>query len=120
MNDLPRRKLKELLAAHGQELCNDWRRCRSLLKDQCPQDKKEIDLLADTLRNDCVGGELLPLPQGADVAGLLPGLTAQLQEDSELSEADARWGVESWAMALGLLPLPEPAPAEPPPAAAPA
>jgi hypothetical protein len=120
MNDLPRRKLKELLATHGQELCTDWRRCRSLLKEQCPQDKKEIDVLIETLRNDRVEEELLTLPQGADVAGLLPRLTAQLQEDSELSEADARWGVESWAMALGLLPLPEPVPAEPPPPTAPA
>jgi hypothetical protein len=120
MNDLVRRKLRELLATHGQELCNDWRRCRALLKEQCPKDKKEIDVLIETLRNDRVEEELLTLPQGADVAGLLPGLTAQLQEDSELSEAEARWGVESWAMALGLLPLPEPAPAEPPPATEPA
>jgi hypothetical protein len=122
MNDLPRRKLKELLATHGQGLCTDWRRCRSLLKEQCPQDKKEIDVLIETLRNDRVEEELVTLPPGADVVGLLPQLTAQLQEDSEMSEADARWGVESWAMALGLLPLPEPPPAAaapppPPPAA---
>jgi hypothetical protein len=30
-----------LIASHGQELCNDWRRCRALLEEQCPQDKKE-------------------------------------------------------------------------------
>jgi hypothetical protein len=113
MNDLPRQKLRELIAQHGNGLCDDPRRCNALLKEQCGTCKQEIRVLVGALAEQ-VTDELLTAPADAPRPELLERLRKQLQDALDLSEEDARWGVESWAIALGVIPAPA---AEPPPAA---
>src|SRR6266852_3930153 len=104
MNDLPRQKLRELLAQHGPGLCDDPRRCKALLREQCGAYKQEIRVLIDTLTEAGVIDELRAAPPDALREELLARLTRQLQDASDLPEEEARWGVESWAFALNALP----------------
>jgi hypothetical protein len=129
MNDLPRQKLVELLAKQGPKVYEDPQRCRALLREQCGAFKGEIKLLVDAITEQ-VPAELLTAPQGVPAEQLLGRLAAQLQENLDLSPADARWAVETWALALKVIPAPltptptpeSPAPEkqETPPPAAPA
>src|SRR5262249_18079484 len=117
MNDLPRQKLVELLARHGEKVCQDPQRCRALLREQCGTFKGEIKLLVDAITEQ-VPAELLTAPQGVAPEQLLGRLANQLQESLDLPPADARWAVESWALALKVIPEPlTPTPAPEPPAA---
>src|SRR5262249_59023136 len=116
MNDLPRQKLVELLARHGQKVCEDPQRCRALLREQCGTFKGEIKLLVDAITEQ-VPAELLTAPQGVPPEQLLGRLTSQVQESLDVPPADARWAVESWALALNVIPAPlTPTPVSEPPA----
>ena len=103
MNDLPRQKLCELIAQHGPGLCEDARRCKALLKEACGSYKQEIRVLVDVLTEDTILDELRKAPPDAPREELLARLTRQLREATDLPEDEARWGVESWALALGAL-----------------
>ena len=45
MNDLPRQKLREIIEERGRSVCDDARLCEALLKDLCPECKREIQVL---------------------------------------------------------------------------
>jgi hypothetical protein len=120
MDNLPRQKLCELIAQHGPELCDDPRRCKALLKEQCGNYKQEIRILVEALTEQ-VTDDLLTAPADAPRPELIDRLRKQLQDALDLSEEDARWGVESWAIALGVIRAPASAPPpEAPPAELPA
>jgi hypothetical protein len=112
MNDLPRQKLCELMAQHGPSLCDDARRCKALLKEQCGPYKQELRLLIDALTDE-VTDELLTAPADEPRPALVARLTKRLRENLDLSEEDARWAVESWALALKVISAPEPTAAPP-------
>jgi hypothetical protein len=112
MNDLPRQKLCELIAQHGPQLCDDRKRCRNLLREQCGAFKEEIRALDEALRED-VADELRAAP-GAAPPERVARLTRQLQQELDWNEDVARWAVESWALALNVI---TPADLTPPPAA---
>ncbi len=118
MNDLPRQKLLELIAQYGNSLCDDPRRCGALLKDYCGQYKQEIFVLVNALENR-VAQELINASAGVPVTLLLGRLIRRLEDELGLSETAAKWAVETWALALGVIdqPMPviKPAPAPPPP-----
>src|SRR5262245_10523348 len=101
MNDLARQRLCELIEQHGAELSEDSRRCRALLKERCGELRAEIDALIDALREG-VPLELRTAPAGAP-AEAVSRLTKHLQDELDLPEADARWAVESWGLALKVL-----------------
>ena len=79
MNDLPRQKLCELIAQHGPTLCEDSRRCNTLLKEQCGTFKKKVRILVGALEEQ-VTDELLTAPADAPRPDLLDRLRKQLQE----------------------------------------
>jgi hypothetical protein len=116
MNDLPRQKLRELIAEHGPGLCDDPRRCNTLLKEQCGTHRPEIRVLVGAL-TEGVAEELRGAPADTPRPELFDRLRKQLQDALDVSEEVARWGVDSWAIALGVIPAPA---AEPPPAEQPA
>lgn len=114
MNDLPRQKLCDLIAQHGPALADDPRRCNALLKEQCGTYRPEIRVLVGAL-TEGVTDEMRKAPPDAPRPELLDRLRKQLQDNLDLSEEDARWGVESWAVALGIIPAAAaPAEASPP------
>jgi hypothetical protein len=106
MNDLPRQKLCDLIARHGPGLCDDPRRCNALLKEQCGTYRPEVRLLVGAL-TEGVADELGKAAPDAPRLELLDRVRKQFQDALDLSEGDARWAVETWAIALGIIPAPE-------------
>lgn len=102
MNDVPRRKLCELVQRSGSSLCRDAVRCEGLLRDLCPGYPREIAVLMAALRQQ-VGMDLLTLPQGVTVESHLQKLSRRLYENLGICGPFAWWAVETWALALGVL-----------------
>ncbi len=113
MNDEPRQTLCKLIAQYGRSLSEDPRRCGALLKDHCGQYKREIFVLVNALENR-VAEELLKASTGVPVVLLLSRLTKRLEDELGLAETAARWAVETWALALGVIDQPMPASAPTP------
>jgi hypothetical protein len=103
MNEAARQTLCELVATYGAGLSADARRCEGLLRDFGGQYRREIFVLTSAVREG-VAAELLagpgPLPLSAHVAQL----RRRLEEHLALTPDAAAWAVESWAIALGVVP----------------
>ncbi len=105
MDDLPRQKLGELIARYGHALSDDPRRTGALLRDFCGEYKREIFVLVSALREQ-VAVDLLASQGSVPREVLLAQLTRRLQDNLALAEDAARWAVESWALALGVIAQP--------------
>ena len=101
MNNAAREKLCELVARFGSGIADDPRRCEALLRDVCGQCKPEISVLVSAAR-ERVPSELLATSGGAPLETTLSKLTKRLHEHLGLRSQLARWGVESWALALNV------------------
>ncbi len=101
LNDLPRQKLREIVASYGRGVSNDPRRCRGLLMDLCGDYRREVNLLASVVEEpgaiDLL--EASSMPPAMQVAQV----TKRLHENRGLAEEFARWSVISWSLALGLI-----------------
>ena len=102
MNDLPRQKLKEIIIQYGRSLCDEPQRCEGLLRDLCGQYQKEIAVLVGALK-ERVPADLLASQNSTPPVVFLARLTKKLQDNLGLAEEAARWAVESWALALGVI-----------------
>lgn len=109
MLDVPRQKLCELLTTFGLSLRDDASRCEGLLRDVCAQHPREIHLLVSAVRQK-VPAELLAASGREPLPAIVVRLTRKLQQNLAMEESAARWAVESWAIALQLMP---PGPGEP-------
>lgn len=103
MNNIPRQQLYQLIATYGPYLCDDPRRCEALLKDLCAQYRPEVSVLVGALKEK-VAAELLASQKNIPQTVLLARLTKRIRENLALTEDAARWAVESWALALGVIP----------------
>jgi hypothetical protein len=103
MNELVRQKLCEIINRYGRSLCDDPRRCEALLRDYCGQHPREISLLINSMKEGIIA-DLLVSQNSTPPAILLARLAERLQQNLYLSEEAARWTVESWALALGIIP----------------
>ncbi len=102
MDDLPRQKLSAIIAQYGQSLCDDPRRCEALLRDFCGQYRGEIAILVNALKEG-VAAELLASQKRVPHEILLAQLTNRLRDNLYMTEKAAKWAVESWALALGII-----------------
>jgi hypothetical protein len=102
MNDLPRQKLKEIIIQYGRSLYDEPQRCEGLLRDLCGQYQKEIAVLVGALK-ERVPADLLASQNSTPPVVFLARLTKKLQDNLGLAEEAARWAVESWALALGVI-----------------
>ena len=102
MSDVPRRTLRDLIARHGPGLSSDARRCEGLLRDLCGAHRREINILISALKErvplDLLAGQRT-VPRGL----LLARLSKRLEEQLALTAEAARWAVDTWALALGVL-----------------
>ena len=117
MNDLPRQKLKEIIIQYGRSLCDEPQRCEGLLRDLCGKYQKEIAVLVGALK-ERVPADLLASQNSTPPVVFLARLTKKLQDNLGLTEEAARWAVESWALALGVISEADTAPVDlssPPP-----
>lgn len=97
-----RETLRELVARHGPGLASDARRCEGLLRDLCGAHRREINLLVNALE-ERVPLDLLAAQRTMPHGLLLARLSKRLEEQLGLTEEAARWAVESWALALGVV-----------------
>lgn len=102
MNNIPRQKLCEIILRYGSSLSNEPQRCEGLLRDLCGEYRKEISALVSAVKEG-ITRELLSSENAISPEILLESLTETLQENSALSEEAAKWAVESWALALGVI-----------------
>src|SRR5258708_4403396 len=100
MNDLPRQRLCELIAKRGESLCDQPQQLEGLLRDLCPQDRREVFVLANALKAR-IGTDLRSMSASVPIEMTLVRLTKRLEDEQGLSQETARWAVESWALALG-------------------
>ena len=107
MNDEPRQKLCELIVEYGRSLCNDPRRCEGLLKDYCGNHKREIFVLVSALKKK-VTDDLLKPSAGVPQEMVMGRLQKRLEDELALTDEAAHWAVESWALALGFITVPQP------------
>ena len=100
MNPHVREKLSRILAVYGTDLL-DARRCEALLRDLCPQDKRELHVLLGALREQ-VPADLASPAMRQTAASAVGRLAKRLEDNLGLAKEPARWAVESWALALGV------------------
>ncbi|MGD0917815.1 MAG: hypothetical protein ABSB22_15285 [Thermodesulfobacteriota bacterium] len=102
MNNIPRRKLCEIIAQYGVSLYDDPLRCEGLLSDFCGGYKKEIFILVCALKQK-VPADMLSFSGKIPVELIMVQLANRLQAELSINKCAARWGTESWALALGLI-----------------
>ena len=101
MSSTPRDVLIEIVAKHGEPLLASPLRTEGLLKDYCGEFRREIFVLVSCLRAGVV--EQLRGQNGPSVKLVCARLALKLERDPAISSDIAKWAVESWAIALGLL-----------------
>lgn len=102
MNNLPRQKLCEILKIYGQDACNDYKRIRGLLNDFCNGNHPEINFLLTALEEQ-VYTELVASSKTIPYEMLAARLIKRLCINRGMTEEIARWAVDSWALALGMI-----------------
>lgn len=107
MHDEPRQQLCKLIAQYGRSLSEDPRRCGALLKDHCGQYKREIFVLVNALENR-IAEDLIKTSAGVPESILISRLSKRLEGELGLAEIVAKWAVETWALALGVIDQPMP------------
>ncbi len=106
MNDIPRQKLQYIISQFGRVICDEPRRCEAMLRDLCPENKREINLLVGAAK-ERVAADLMTASDAVPKEILLARLTRRLYDNLGMAEEFAHWAVESWALALGVI-SPEP------------
>lgn len=102
MNDLARQKLIEIVGRHGKSIVDDVQRAEGLFRDNFGGFKREIAVLTMALEEG-VARDLAAGAQNAPSAVLLARLKQRLVDNLALSEDAAKWAVDSWALALGVV-----------------
>ncbi|HEX8128036.1 MAG TPA: hypothetical protein VF527_02975 [Pyrinomonadaceae bacterium] len=102
MNDLPRHTLARIIRQHGRAICDAPKRIEALLRDLCGAHRREINIIIGALE-ERVAADLLAAGSMAPREVLLARLAARLRDNLAYTPEAARWGVETWAFALGLI-----------------
>jgi hypothetical protein len=97
--DLPRQKLREIVSLFGPQVAADAEKCERLLKDCCPEHRREINALVSAIKEGVVGRLTTGEQPTNDIIRLL---SKKLEEDIGLNSDLSRWAVESWGIALNL------------------
>src|SRR5277367_2887381 len=102
MSSTPRDVLIDIVAKRGEPLLASPLRTEGLLKDYCGEFRREIFVLVSCLRVGVV--EQLRRQGGPSVKLVCARLALKLEQNLAISSDVAKWAVESWAIAVGLLP----------------
>ena len=101
MNDAPRQKLREIIRQHGRGIVENPRRVENLLRDYCGEFRREISVLTMALEEHAVADLLRRVRSAAQSYARAAG--AKIVRQSRFVESAARWSIESWAWAFGLI-----------------
>jgi hypothetical protein len=113
MNDLARERLGELVTSYGTGLTATPRMCAILLKQKCAEFPAEVEVLSQAVQHGTVN-HLMKVRRDQEWDPVCCSLVSELVETG-VQEEEARWAVESWAVALGKHPKAAPRPPEPKP-----
>ncbi len=102
MTDPARQALAELVTRHGRSLGDDTQRCEALLRDHLASHRRDVNLLVAALKARAVA-ELQRSSGTASWSVQAPRLMARLEDELGLAPDAARWAIESWGLALGLV-----------------
>jgi len=102
MSELVGHILKDLLDSQGKGLLGQSDYLKAILVDVCPDEPKAIDLMMMAL-DEAIPMDLLQLEK--PVTGWQTPFTEKLKHNQDLPERYATWIVETWAAALGVIPL---------------
>ena len=100
MNHIIRQKLREILTRFGVETVKDPKRMQGLLRDDCGEQRREVNVLIAVLQEG-VPGELLAHDPRLPEKAMAERLIKRLEDNLSITRASARWAVETWAVALG-------------------
>jgi len=95
-----RKKLKEIIGNQGIGIIEDQKRLENLLRDYCPQNRREVRALIDALKEG-VPEEIKAGGKGLDNL-LRARLVKRLQDNVGLNDELIRWSIDSWSEALGV------------------
>ncbi len=102
MDNLPRQKLKSIIASYGNTLHEDPKRCEALLRDFCGQYRQEIFLLINA-QKEKVPSELLNSKNSSlPISLTIARLSKRLEDNLAITSEAAKWSVKSWALAMGV------------------
>jgi nitrous oxidase accessory protein NosD len=101
MSTPPRQILTDLVARYGEGMMGSPLRCEGLLKDYCGEFRREIYVLTSCLRVGLV--EQMRRQSGPSIKLICARLALKLEQNLAISGDVAKWAVESWAVALGLM-----------------
>jgi hypothetical protein len=101
MSDLPQGQLNQLLATHGNQLCEEQQRCEALLRDTFPEYPRQLSLLVNALKQG-VPKELLASHNKVPFEVTRSRLTRKLADEMFVQEQAAQWVIDSWSEALGV------------------
>lgn len=101
MNDLPRQTLSRIIAEHGRGICDAPKRVEALLKDLCGAHRREINIIVGALEERVVA-DLIAAGNSVPREVLLARLAARLRDNLAYTPEASRWGVDTWAVALGI------------------
>jgi hypothetical protein len=102
MNQIPREKLREIIAKNGDVILNDPGRCEGLLRDHCGPHRREISALVGAMQ------ERVPVElKGSWQTAMTPEamrarMVQRLEEHRGLAPEVADWAVDAWSYALGV------------------
>lgn len=103
MDNTPRQVLKELLVTHGPTLMDNPQRCKGFLLDRCQAQRLEVNILTQALEEQVVADLRQQAVSSTPYPVLQARLVKRLQDNRGITEEVARWGVDSWALALGVI-----------------
>jgi hypothetical protein len=101
MNDLPRHTLARIIRQHGRGICDAPKRVEALLRDLAGAHRREINIIIGALEERVAADLLAGGTAPREV--LLARLAARLRDNLAYTPEAARWGVETWAFALGII-----------------
>lgn len=102
LNEYPRQQLQKLITQFGHAVCDDPKRCEAILRDLCPEYRRETNLLVAALKEKAVA-DLLKSSAAIPSSLQINQLAQRLHDNLGIAEHFALWAIESWALALGLL-----------------
>lgn len=102
MKDRPRQILSQIIIRHGTDICDAPRRLEAMLRDLCGAHRREINIIMGALE-ERVAADLMAAGNTVPREVLFARLAARLRDNLAYTPEAARWVVETWALALGLL-----------------
>ncbi|MGE0085295.1 MAG: DUF1566 domain-containing protein [Desulfococcaceae bacterium] len=102
MNDNPLQQLTYIITHYGRSVIDDPRRCEALLRDLCPEQRREVNVLVSALKEG-VPHDLISMNRSMPEELTLSRLRKRLYDDLGMAEDFAHWAVETWGLALGMV-----------------